>query len=148
MAQERFARPDWITRAFNLLPYLLSRFGIAFFGSRILAVRGRKSGAWRTTPVNVLIHEGARYLIAPRGEAHWVKNLRASGAGELRLGTRAEAFRASELPDSAKPALLRAYLARWGWQVRPFFPGLSAKSNDDALAAAAPRYPAFRLESG
>lgn len=146
MPNERYARPDWMTRAFNTLPFLLSRFGIAFFGSRILAVRGRKSGAWRTTPVNVLSHGGARYLIAPRGETEWVRNLRVAGGGELRLGARAEAFRARELSDAAKPELIRAYLARWGWQVKPFFPGLSATSSDETLLAAAPGYPTFRLE--
>ena len=148
MAHERFARPDWITRAFNLLPLFLSRFGVAFFGSRILAVRGRKSGEWRTTPVNVLVHGGARYLVAPRGEAHWVENLRASGGGELRLGSRIEAFRATEIPDAAKPDVLRSYLARWGWQVRPFFPGLDARASEQALLAAASRYPTFRLDVG
>jgi len=146
MNSPRYARPDWITRAFNVLPFGLSRFGIAFFGSRILAVRGRKSGAWRTTPVNVLSHGGVRYLIAPRGATEWVKNLRVAGGGELRLGSRAEPFRATELADAVKPALIRAYLARWGWQVKPFFPGLSSKSSDDTLLAAAPGYPTFRLE--
>lgn len=146
MSKADYARPDWMTRAFNVLPFALSRLGIAFFGSRILAVRGRKSGAWRTTPVNVLIHEGARYLIAPRGETEWVRNLRAAGGGELRLGARAEAFRANEVSDLEKPALLRAYLARWGWQVKPFFPGLSARSSDETLLAASPGYPTFRLE--
>lgn len=146
MSSPRYARPDWMTRAFNHLPFALSRLGIAFFGSRILAVRGRKSGAWRTTPVNVLVHGGTRYLIAPRGDTEWVRNLRVAGGGELRLGSRAETFRASELPDSAKPALLRAYLARWGWQVKPFFPGLSARSDDATLLSAAPGYPTFRLD--
>lgn len=146
MTKPEYARPDWMTRAFNTLPLLLSRFGIAFFGSRILAVRGRKSGAWRTTPVNVLSHGGARYLIAPRGETEWVRNLRAAGGGELRLGSRAEAFRARELPDAAKPELIRAYLGRWGWQVKPFFPGLGASSSDETLLAAAPGYPTFRIE--
>jgi deazaflavin-dependent oxidoreductase (nitroreductase family) len=146
MADPHYARPDWMTRVFNQLPFFLARFGIAFFGSRILAVRGRKSGTWRTTPVNVLMHGGVRYLIAPRGETEWVRNLRAAGGGELRLGSKAEAVRASELDDAAKPVLIRAYLGRWGWQVKPFFPGLDARSNDDTLLAAAPRYPTFRID--
>lgn len=146
MSSPRYARPDWMTRAFNVLPFALSRLGIAFFGSRILAIRGRRSGVWRTTPVNVLSHGGARYLIAPRGATEWVRNLRAAGGGELRLGARAEVFRASEVSDLERPALLRAYLARWGWQVKPFFPGLSARSSDEALLAASPGYPTFRLD--
>ncbi len=73
---------------------LLARLGVSVYGSRLLAVRGRKSGAWQTVPVNVLELDGARYLVAPRGETQWVRNLCAAGAGELRLGGRREAFQA------------------------------------------------------
>ena len=76
---------------------------------RVLAVKGRKSGEWRTTAVNPLTHEGCRYLVAPRGETQWVRNLRAVGTGELRVGKRAESFRGRELSDDEKVPV-RAYL--------------------------------------
>ncbi len=60
-----------------------------------LAVRGRSSGEWRTVPVNVLELDGARYLVAPRGDTQWVRNLRAAGTGELRIKGRTEAFSAT-----------------------------------------------------
>jgi hypothetical protein len=44
-----------------------------------LAVRSRTSGKWRTVPVNVLELAGQRYLIAPRGDTQWLRNLRATG---------------------------------------------------------------------
>jgi len=50
-----------------------------FGGAPGLAVRGRTSGRWRTVPVNVLELEGQRYLVAPRGETQWARNLRATG---------------------------------------------------------------------
>src|SRR5438067_1848190 len=50
------------------------------------AVRGRRSGRWRTVPVNVLELDGARYLVAARGDTDWVRNPRAAGAGGLRRG--------------------------------------------------------------
>jgi deazaflavin-dependent oxidoreductase (nitroreductase family) len=90
----------------------LTRHGISVLGSRVLAVKGRKSGEWRTTPVNRLTHEGCRYLVAPRGETQWVRNLRAVGAGELRVGKRAESFRGRELSDDEKVSVLHAYLNR------------------------------------
>jgi len=49
-------------------------------------VKGGASGQWRTTPVNLLSHDHHRYLVAPRGETQWVRNLRAVGTGELRVG--------------------------------------------------------------
>ena len=79
--------PGWFTRnVFNRLVAFLTRQGISVLGSRVLAVKGRTSGQWRTTPVNLLTHDGHRYLVAPRGEAQWVRNLRAAGTGELRVG--------------------------------------------------------------
>ena len=106
MPAVRYVKPSLGTRVFNAVPSALARVGISIYGSRILAVRGRKSGAWRTVPVNLLIHDGVQYLVAPRGETQWVRNLRAIGSGELRLGRRREAFRAVELRDGDKPAIL------------------------------------------
>lgn len=63
-----------------------------------LAVRGRRSGEWRTVPVNMLELDGQRYLVAPRGDTHWARNLRASGRGELRTRRGAEEFDAVEVP--------------------------------------------------
>ena len=104
----------------------LARIGVSVWGSRTLAVRGRTSGEWRTVPVNLLEHDGARYLVAPRGETQWVRNLRVAGTGELRLGPRREIFRAREIPDSEKPAILRAYLRKWAFEVNQFFQGVGA----------------------
>src|SRR5437868_7946989 len=111
---ERYLRPDWFTQhIFNPLVLLLTRLGVSVYGSRILAVRGRKTGQWRTTPVNLLEFRGQRYLVAPRGVTEWVRNIRVSKSAELRLGSRREPIQVVELPDTEKPALLRHYLQRW-----------------------------------
>jgi deazaflavin-dependent oxidoreductase (nitroreductase family) len=120
--------------------------GVSLWGSRLLAVRGRRSGEWRTVPVNPLTHGGARYLVAPRGHAQWVRNLRAAGGvGQLRLGSRVEAFTADELCDADKPTILREYLRRWKFEVGVFFEGVDASASDETLLAIAPGYPVFRL---
>ena len=75
-----------MTRMFNRSVESLTRHGISIWGSRVLAVRGRTSGEWRTTPVNPLTHDGNRYLVAPRGHTQWVRNMRVAGGGELRVG--------------------------------------------------------------
>jgi deazaflavin-dependent oxidoreductase (nitroreductase family) len=130
---------------FNKIVAGLTGLGISVLGSRVLAVRGRKSGEWRTTPVNLLSYEGKRYLVAPRGETQWVRNLRASGEGELRLGRRAEAFSAAELPDDPKPAVLRAYLKRWKAEVGVFFGGVGPDSSEAELRRIAPDHPVFLI---
>jgi hypothetical protein len=96
--------------------------------------------------VNLLDYEGARYLVAPRGETQWVRNLRVSGTGELRLGPRREIFRAREIPDVEKPPILRAYLRRWAFEVNQFFQGVGADAPDADVVRIAPGYPIFRIE--
>src|SRR6266576_4691118 len=99
----RYLEPGWFTRhVFNRLVVVLTRLGLSVRGSRELRVRGRPSGEWRKNPVNLLHHEGARYLVAPRGRTQWVRNLHAAGTGELRVGRRVEEFRATAVADAGK----------------------------------------------
>jgi len=147
-ASPRYVQPGWFTRTvFNPLIAWLTRAGFSVWGSRELRVRGRTSGEWRTTPVNVLSHDGERYLVAPRGETQWVKNLRVAGDGELRVGHHTDAFRAVEVPDDDKVEILRAYLKRWKLEVGVFFDGVSATSPDADLRRIAPDHPVFRITS-
>ena len=96
-------------------------------------------------PVNLLTVDDTRYLVAPRGETQWVRNLRVAGTGELRVGKRIEEFRATEVADADKVAILRAYLQRWKAEVGVFFDGVSAKSSDAELLRIAPDHPVFEL---
>ena len=142
----RYVAPDLLTRrVLNPLVAAATRLGLPLAGSRVLDVRGRSSGQWRTTPVNPLTIDGARYLVAPRGDTQWVRNLRAAGTGELRWGRRSQAFTAVEVPDADKPALLREYLRRWAWEVGVFFDGVHAGASEAELLAAAPKHPVFRI---
>lgn len=140
----RYLEPDWFTRnVWNRIMERLARWGVSLRGSRQLAVRGRTSGEWRTVPVNPLDLDGRRYLVAPRGTTQWVRNLRAAGGGELRLGRRAEAFTADEVADADKVPVLREYVRRWKMEVGQFFEGVDESSSDEELAAIAPGFPVF-----
>jgi deazaflavin-dependent oxidoreductase (nitroreductase family) len=130
---------------FNRAVAALTRAGISVAGSRILEVRGRKTGEPRRTPVNPLTYDGTRYLVAPRGHTQWVRNLRVQGEGRLLLGRRAEPFAAVELADEDKLPILRAYLKRWKWEVGAFFDGVDADSGEDELRRIAPDHPVFRI---
>jgi deazaflavin-dependent oxidoreductase (nitroreductase family) len=143
---DRYLAPGWFTRnIFNRAIAGLTRMGVSVWGSRVLAVRGRKTNQWRTTPVNVLTEGGVRYLVAPRGTTQWVRNIRAAGGGELRIGRRIEPIRVVELADDQKPPVLRAYLKRWRAEVGVFFEGVGARASDDDLLGIAPKHPVFRL---
>jgi deazaflavin-dependent oxidoreductase (nitroreductase family) len=142
-----YKQPGWFTKhLFNRLVAALTRLGISVWGSRVLRVRGRTTGEWRSTPVNLLTYDGGRYLVAPRGETQWVRNLRKAGGGELVLGRRTEPFRAVELADDEKPDLLREYLRRWKAESGIFFGGVDATSPEEDLRRIAPEHPVFRIE--
>jgi deazaflavin-dependent oxidoreductase (nitroreductase family) len=141
-----YKKPGWFTKhVFNRLIAVMTRLGVSVWGSRILRVKGRKSGEWRETPVNLLTIDGTQYLVAPRGETQWVKNLRVSGEGELVLGRRVQRFTAVEIPDSEKVPILRAYLRRWKAEVGVFFSGVSADSPEEEVQRIAPEHPVFRI---
>ena len=147
MTAPHYKKPGWFTRfVFNPIVAGLTRLGISVLGSRVLRVRGRKSGEWRTVPVNLLTHEGQRYLVAPRGETQWVKNIRVAGGGELQLGRKIEPINVVELANEEKPELLRAYLKRWKAEVGVFFDGVSSDSPEDEVRRIAPDHPVFRIQ--
>jgi deazaflavin-dependent oxidoreductase (nitroreductase family) len=141
-----YKKPGWFTiHVFNRIVALATGLGLSVWGSRELRVRGRKSGQWRSVPVNLLTLGHERYLVAPRGETQWVRNIRVTGAGELALGKKTEAIEVAEVPDKDKPEILRAYLKRWKAEVGVFFDGVSAASSEEELRRIAPRHPVFKI---
>jgi deazaflavin-dependent oxidoreductase (nitroreductase family) len=142
----RYVQPGWFTKhVFNRGVRRLTRWGLSVAGSRELRVRGRKSGEWRSTPVNLLTLDGARYLVAPRGTTQWVRNIRVTPEAQLRVGRRTEAFRAEEVPDESKVPILREYLRRWAWEVGAFFEGIGKDASDADLERIARDFPVFRV---
>ncbi|TXK20059.1 DUF385 domain-containing protein [Homoserinibacter sp. GY 40078] len=121
------------------------RRGVGLKGAAILEVRGRKSGEPRTTPVNPLSLDGERYLLAPRGETEWVRNIRVAGEAALITRRGREEFAVVEVTHGDKLPIIRAYLREWAWEVGAFFEGLSAKSDDVDLMDAAPGFPVFQI---
>ncbi|MDX3538258.1 nitroreductase/quinone reductase family protein [Streptomyces sp. MB09-01] len=131
---------------FNALFGKLARFGISLAGSAEMSVRGRKSGTMQRIPVNPHTYEGAQYLVSARGHSQWVRNMRVAGGGELRVGRKVRTFTATELTDPVQQAaVLRTYLEKWGWEVDRFFQGVTAKSSDAEIQAAAADHPVFRI---
>jgi len=146
-ATRHYKRPGWFTKnVFNRIVAGLTRLGVSVWGSRVLEVRGRTSGEWRRTPVNLLTLDGERYLVSPRGHSQWVRNMRVSGGGRLLLGPRSESFSAVELSDDdEKVPVLRAYLKRWKVEVGVFFDGVGPDSSEQELRDIAAKHPVFRL---
>ena len=146
-AGAHYKAPDWFTRkVLNKAVMGLTRLGISVRGSRVLEHRGRTTGELHHTPVNVLTVEGKQYLVAPRGETQWVRNVRnAGGHMVLILGRRRRICRATELAPEDSLVILRTYLRKWKMETGMFFEGITPDATDDEWLAVAPRHPVFVL---
>lgn len=141
-----YRSPGAVTRrVLNPFVARVTKLGISVAGSRVLRVRGRTSGQWRETPVNLLTHAGEQYLVAPRGVTNWVRNLRADDHGQLQLGRRTQDFQGTEVGGADRLPVLRAYLRKWKWEVGAFFDGVGPDSSDAELSAIAEQHPVFRV---
>jgi deazaflavin-dependent oxidoreductase (nitroreductase family) len=124
--------PAFTRKVFNPLAM---RLGLG--GSATLVVPGRRTGRPMRVPVIPVDHDGSRYLVSTRGESDWVRNLRASGRGELHTRRGAEPFRATELPVDERGPVIAAYRAKAGRSVSGYWKKLPDPAD----------HPAFRLES-
>jgi deazaflavin-dependent oxidoreductase (nitroreductase family) len=141
----RYEQPNRAARAANAAIRWLAEAGISIAGTHALRVRGRKTGKQRAVVINLLTVDGVDYLVSPRGNTQWARNVRAAGVVEVGPRWRRAHARASEVADAAKPDLLRRYLARWYWQVKGYVGGLTPESSDEQFRAAAPSIPVFVL---
>ena len=144
----RYVRPGGrVDRWANAVVRWLTARGVSVRGSRVLTVVGRRSGLPRSTPVNLMHHDGDRFLVAPRGRTEWVRNVRAAeGAAELRLGHRVEPVTLVEVPVAERVPVIRAYLDAWYWEVGRFVEGLDRSSTEARILAVAPGMPVFRVD--
>lgn len=127
----------------NVLLTPLARLGLAGKRTHILTVPGRRSGRRYSTPVQLVIQDDERWLVAPYGEREWVKNARAANEVELTRAGRTTHYAIEEIgPDKAAP-VLRQYL-----RTTPVVKGYFDATADAPLkefAAEASRHPVFQL---
>jgi deazaflavin-dependent oxidoreductase (nitroreductase family) len=87
---------------------LAARVPLGFNG--LITIRGRNSGLQRTTPVAIIAVSGGRWIWAPWGEVHWVRNLRAAGRATITVRGRKEEVRATELDPTQRIGFFRDVL--------------------------------------
>ncbi len=139
-----FNQPSPVERFFNKFFGFLVGLGLGFSYNYLLQVRGRRSGRLYSTPVNVVVLDGKRFLVAPRGNTQWVRNAVATGTVFLKRGRRSDEFALRPVPDEQKPEILKAYLDSYKTTVQRYFP-IPAGSPTENFRALAARYPVFEL---
>ena len=127
---------------FNRLFGVLVGLGFGLSHNYLLQVRGRKSGRLYSTPVNLLIVDDRKYLIAPRGNTQWVRNARSAGEVWLKKGRRQDRFRVREVRNAEKPRLLKLYLEQFRTTVQRYF-SVPAGSDPEAFFAGLSLHPVF-----
>jgi F420H(2)-dependent quinone reductase len=144
----RYEEPSRLAQAANTFIRWLAELGISIAGTRALRVRGRKIGKERGVVINLLTVDGVSYVVSPRGDTQWARNVRAAGVVQMGPRWRSRPMQVSEVADDAKPELLRRYLDRWYWQVKDYVAPLTPESADDEYRTVAPRIPVFELANG
>lgn len=120
------------------------KIGLGLSHNFLLEVRGRKTGRIYSTPVNVLEYKNKKYLVAPRGDTQWVRNVIASQMATLVKGTKRENIRLQPIADQAKAEILKAYLDTYKLTVQRYFP-IPAGSPVKEFEPLAGRYPVFEI---
>lgn len=95
---------------FNPVAKVLLAAGTPIGPNGLITIRGRKSGLPRTTPVAIIEVSGRRWVWAPWGDVHWVRNLRAAGRATITVRRRNEDVRATELDPAERIEFFRDVL--------------------------------------
>ncbi len=139
-----YRRPTKPTQAFNRFASWLASLGLMPSKTVTLEVRGRRSGRVRSTVINWVEHEGERYFVSPRGEAEWVRNVRAGG-GEAVIRRRGrQSVRLEEIPPERRAPILKAYLGENTVTTRQHF-GVDPKADIEEFEGIGGQHPVFRI---
>jgi len=108
-AQPAATAPWWV-KIFSPIARPLLGAGVPLGFNGLVTIAGRKTGQPRTTPVAIIEHEGRRWIWAPWGDVHWVRNLRSAGRATISVRRRDEEVTATELDRAEREAFFRDVL--------------------------------------
>ena len=140
-----YRRPLAATQVLNRMFSWLASRGLTPRDTVTLEVRGRRSAQPRSTVVTWVERDGERYLVSPRGESEWVRNLRAAGGQAVIRHGRRQNVRLEEVPGGERAAILQAYLKKTRRATRQHF-GVEPEAGLEAFEAIAGRHPVFRIQ--
>lgn len=140
-----YNRPSGVVKAMNGLFGWIAARGIGPAKTYEIEVRGRASGEPRKVPVNIVEFEGNRYLVAPRGETEWVRNVRAAGGLASLRRKAVEEVRLTEIPEAERAPIIQKYLGENAMATKASF-GIEPKAPIEEFQRIAGRHPTFLVE--
>ena len=138
-------RPTPLGRRVNQIQGWLSGLGLPPSFMAQLEVRGRISGARRSTPIVIASLDGAKYLVSMLGpSSDWVKNVEAAGGDAVIRHGRRRRVHLCPVPAAQRAPILREYV-RIATSGRQHFP-LPVNAALSEFEAIAEDYPVFRID--
>jgi len=136
--------PSAFVKAMNAFVGRLASWGLIPGGTALLQVKGRRSGQTRSTAVTWVDHDGQRYLVAPRGNTEWVRNVKAAGGQVVLKRRKSEQVRLQEVPVEQRAPIIEAYLKKTARVTKREF-GIEPDAPSDEFQRIAPDHPVFRI---
>ena len=141
-----YHKPSGLVKAMNSFVGRLASWGLIPGGTALLQVKGRRSGQTRSTAVTWVEHDGQRYLVAPRGNTEWVRNVKAAGGEAVLKHGKSDAVRLEELPVEQRAPIIQAYLKKTARVTKREF-GIEPDAPIEEFQRIAPDHPVFRITS-
>jgi deazaflavin-dependent oxidoreductase (nitroreductase family) len=139
-----YQRPGAFVKLSNRMTGLFASIGLGPAKMVVLEARGRKSGQARSAVVNWVGVDGQRYLVAPRGNTEWVRNVRAAN-GEAAIKRRGHRqVRLEDVPVDQRAPIIQAYLNENAMVTKAHF-GIDPKAPIEEFQRIAPDHPVFRI---
>jgi deazaflavin-dependent oxidoreductase (nitroreductase family) len=139
-----YHKPSGMVKLINAFIGRLGAVGLIPGDTAQLQVKGRRSGEVRSNAVTWVDYEGQRYLVAPRGNTEWVRNVRAAGGEAVLKRRKAERVRLEEVPVEQRAPIIQAYDNKLGAVTRKEF-GVEKDAPLEEFEKIAKRHPVFRI---
>jgi deazaflavin-dependent oxidoreductase (nitroreductase family) len=139
-----YHKPSGAVKLMNSIIGRLASLGLIPRGTVQLEVKGRRSGQTRSTAVTWVEHDGQRYLVAPRGNTEWVRNVKAAGGEAVIKHRKTQRVRLEEIPVEQRAPIIKAYNKKLGAVTRREF-GIDGDASLEEHAKIADRHPVFRI---
>jgi deazaflavin-dependent oxidoreductase (nitroreductase family) len=139
-----YHKPSGPVKLMNAFFGRLASIGLMASDTVQLQVKGRRSGQTRSVAVTWVEHEGGRYLVAPRGNTEWVRNVQAAGGQAVLKHGKSEGVRLEELPVEQRAPIIKSYLKKTAMVTKREF-GIEPDAPIEEFERIAPRHPVFRI---
>ena len=137
-----YAKPSKMLQMTNSAVSWLATLGLTPSDTVTIEVKGRHSGKIRSNAVTWVEHDGKRYLVSPRGESEWVRNVRAPGGDAAIRHRGRQQVRLEEIATELRAPILQLYLKKTASATKQHF-DVAPNADVGAFAGVAAEHPVF-----